>query len=299
MRHTSKFRLLITVIVGVLSGGATMFGVLANVAQQLDVLYLALGAGMAAAAAGLTFLVQGHRPPPPVALPVDQRADVNFQAGVNTVAEGLASLASMSTNDAGLRGKISRVLVELAAHLIGDGSAVAAFYALGPNPEAPGTERLVKRVASRESAELPDYYEADKECGSYLLGIATGKTDRLVKDISEDPEKHRIQLLSGYEAALFVPVRAGDLAKGILILQAPKEGKIGEDQERKKYSTIAHLIGACQATADLTARVLDLPAQANGRPNGSPSVNGSGGPLRDPQIVPSADGDSAPDGERN
>ncbi|MFD3377625.1 MULTISPECIES: hypothetical protein [unclassified Streptomyces] len=300
MRHTSKFRLAITVIVGLLSGASTSFGVIAAGDRELNLAFLALGALAAAAAAGLTFLVQGHQPPvSPAALSAGKRADVVFQAGVRPVAESLAALASMSTPDADLRGKINRSLIEIAAHLVEDGPSVASFYALEKDPDKAGAERLAKRAISRESVEMPDHYKADKAAGSYLLDIATGTKDRYVEKIEEDPERWRINLADGYVTALFVPVRAGEEPKGILIVQAAAIGAIADSEERKKYSAIAHLIGASQATADLTAYVRSLPAQANGSGQDPQAVNGTPANGRDPQNIPGPDSGSTPDGERN
>ncbi|MFE7837059.1 hypothetical protein ACFU53_13735 [Streptomyces sp. NPDC057474] len=297
MCHTSKFRLVVTVIVGLLSGASAVFGVIANGDRQLNAVFLVLGGLAAAAAAGLTFLVQGHQSVPAAHLPADKRADVIFQAGVHPVAENLASLASMSTDDPDLRGGINRGLVQTAAHLMEGADCVAAFYALAEDPDNKGAERLAKRVTSTETAELPAYYKVDRGTGSYLLDIATGTKDRYVKNYEEDPEKWRIDLIDGYTTALFVPVRAGAIPKGILIVQAVEAGCLEDGNERKKYGAIAHLIGANQAVADLTAYVRSLPAQANGSLRKSPSVNGAPADGHDPEKVSGADADSIHGGE--
>jgi hypothetical protein len=297
MRHTSKFRLAVTVIVGLLSGASAMFGVIANGDQRLNTVFLVLGGAAAAAAAGLTFLVQGNQPVPPAPLPADKRADVRFQAAVHPVAENLASLASMSTDAPDLRGTINRALVQTAAHLVEEAGCVAAFYALEEDPDNKGTDRLAKRVTSTESADLPAYYKADRGAGSFLLDIATRTKDRCVKNYEEDPEKWRINLIEGCATALFVPVRAGEIPKGILIVQAVEAGCLEGGNERKKYGAIAHLIGASQAVADLTAHVRSLPAQANGSPKKSPSVNGARAEGHDPEKVSDPDADSIREGE--
>jgi hypothetical protein len=178
-----------------------------------------------------------------------------------------------------------------------EAGCVAAFYVLEEDPDNKGTDRLAKRVTSTESAELPAYYKADRGAGSYLLDIATGTKDRCVKNYDEDPEKWRINLIDGCTTALFVPVRAGEIPKGILIVQAVEPGCLEDGNERKKYGAIAHLIGASQAVADLTAHVRNLPAQANGSPKKSPSVNGAPAEVHDPEKVPGADADSIRDGE--
>lgn len=297
MRHTSKFRVAITAIVGLLSGASAVFAVIANGDEQLNTVFLVLGGLAAAAAAGLTFLVQGHQPVPAAPLSADKRADVVFQAAVHPVAENLASLASLSTADPDLRGGINRGLVQTAAHLMEGAGCVAAFYALEEDPDNKGTDRLAKRVTSTETAELPAYYRADRGAGSYLLDIATGTMDRYVKNYEEGPENWRIDLIDGCTTALFVPVRAGDTAKGILIVQAVEAGCLEDGNDRKKYGAIAHLIGASQAVADLTAYVRSLPAQANGSPGKSPSVNGAPADGRGPEKVSGADADSIRGGE--
>ncbi|MFE7030679.1 hypothetical protein ACFU9Y_10230, partial [Streptomyces sp. NPDC057621] len=128
MQHTFRFRATITAFVGLLSGASAMFGVISNDRQDLDPVFLVLGGVAAAAAAGLTFLVQASPPapatqPPPELPSVEDRGtvrDVVFQAGLLPVAENLASLVSMSATATDLHGKIRRGLVQTAAHLAGE-----------------------------------------------------------------------------------------------------------------------------------------------------------------------------------
>ncbi|MFD0304471.1 hypothetical protein [Streptomyces sp. NPDC127119] len=289
MHHTFRFRATITALVGLLSGASAMFGVISNDRQDLDPVYLVLGGAAAAAAAGLTFLVQASplapSAQPPSELPsVEDRGtvrDVVFQAGLLPVAENLASLVSMSTTATDLHGKIRRGLVQTAAFLAGDTPCLAAFYVLERDPQDPkGRDRLTKTHASMETEELPDFYCEDEGAGSFLIDLALGANDRCVKDISDDPENRRIKLVDGYQSALFVPTRAGAKPKGLLIFQAADKGVIPEGPERGKFITIAHLIGACEAASDLVEYATGLPSQAKGGKNNSPSVNKRGGDAR-------------------
>ncbi|MFD9132852.1 hypothetical protein ACFVZA_10525 [Streptomyces bottropensis] len=279
-RHISGFQLTTTAVVGLLSGTSALFGVIANEPQGLSPTFLALGGLAAAAAAGLTFLVQGSpqlaaAQPLPVRPSADERRavrDAIFQSALLSVSEGLAALPSMSTDDSDLRGKVVRSLVQTAAHLAGETPCLAAFYALEPDPDdTMRRERLVKRSASQEIESLPDIYREDGGRGAYLLDIAEGTMVRRVTDVSQDPDGWRIDLVGDYQSALFVPVRAGAQSKGLLVFQAAEKGVILQGPEREKFLVVAHLLGACEAIAGLAA-YRNLPAQAKGIKGQAPSV---------------------------
>ncbi|MFI5676466.1 GAF domain-containing protein [Streptomyces cellulosae] len=243
---------------------AVMFGVIGARSGQLNLVFLVFGALTAAAAAGLTFLVQVRQPSiSPSALTFGTRADMVFQAGIRPVVEQLGSLAATPTPDRHLHGKINRGLIDTAAHLMEDDPVVASFYALEKDPDTAGAERLTKQAISNEYVETPDQYVDDRATGSFLLDIANGRNDRYVANIKDDPDEWRLSLAEGYVTALLVPVRAGEQPKGILIVQAAKNGSFTHPQDREKYRSIAYLIGASYAVADLTAYVSRLPGKGN------------------------------------
>jgi hypothetical protein len=258
--HTSRYRRYRIATTGVAMLLAVISGALAVLADGRHgppVVFLFFGALAAVANAGLTFMVQG--PSSRIAARLRSRKargtstqEALFQASLLPVSQGLATLISGTSEASVLRQKISCMLVETAAQLSGDLPSLAAFYALEEDPR--GSSRLVRKAVSAETEGLQDSYRESSEWGSYLLSIANSSTPRYVHNLSNDPDAWRIELGSGYESAILAPVRAGHIPIGVLILQSRDSRGISDDSKKDRIRIIAHLLGTCEATADLMAQ---------------------------------------------
>lgn len=271
----TKLRLTISVIVGVLSGGAVVFGAVANNSEgDVNPLFLTLGGIFAALAGAATYFTEGRSRE-------EKDRDVVLGAALVPVSESLGRLAVDRQNLENRRYNIAKRLVDTAAELAHP-SVVCAYYKLSTDVQ----KSLRLTACSRDYDELPTLIQDDDSKGAFLLEIARGEKDRYVKKLSSDPDNWRIRLSYDHKTALFIPVRAGSASQGLLILEAPKTGAIPEGEAKKKLLIIAHLIGACQAIPD-TPPGPGLPGQQNGSPPVPPPPDTGG--LTQPR--PSDSGD--------
>lgn len=139
------------------------------------------------------------------------------------------------------RDTVLKRLVETAAELAHADAASALYWLTAEGAElhlAFANEQAVQR-------HFQDKFSRGAEKDSFLVEAALSVAGRSVHDIRKDPDRGRIYMADDCRGAVFVPVRAGGVQQGLLMIQTRKSGHIPPNfREDKRFKTIVHLIGA-------------------------------------------------------
>jgi hypothetical protein len=253
-KENLKRRLMIPGVVGSFAAGSTVFGTMASSAHGgLDSLFLSLGGLFAASAASATFIWQGRTNS-------EADRDVILEAALLPVSEWLGKLATEGKDPEVLLERIDQRLVDTMGELTHP-TALCTFYRLTDDGES-----LRNVIASKPAAAHPDTLSEDDKKGEFLISIAKGERDRYVEDLKHDPDSWRISLTDDFRTALFIPIRAGKEALGLLIVEAPEPGSIPTGEGKNKLLAVAHLIGAAQVIKCTGPGEHTLPGQRSPHP---------------------------------
>ncbi|MBT2391452.1 hypothetical protein J7E87_18920 [Streptomyces sp. ISL-1] len=167
---------------------------------------------------------------------------LEFGEKLCAIMEHLARLAGRPDNPSELKAQIrDRATTLLATHMRPD--ARCAFYAL----ESQG-RRLQRRGKHGGMNQAPEFFtDADGE-GRDLLHAVTRGTIISIPDMRKTNGNLRMNLGDDYRSAIIAPVYAGDIAQGVLIVDAPDVDDLADVHE-SFVRLFACLLGVTQATA--------------------------------------------------
>jgi hypothetical protein len=138
------------------------------------------------------------------------------------------------------RDTVLKRLVETAAELAHADAASALYWLTADDTE------LHLAFANEQAGQrhFQDKFSRGAEKDSFLIEAALSVAGRSVHDVRKDPDRGRIYVADDCRSAIFMPVRAGGVQQGLLMIQAHKPGHIPKNfRDDKRFKTIVHLIG--------------------------------------------------------
>ncbi|GGV91404.1 hypothetical protein [Streptomyces massasporeus] len=137
------------------------------------------------------------------------------------------------------RDLVLKRLVETAAELA-HADAASGLYWL----TAEGSELHLDCVNEQATQRhFQDKFSRGAEKDSFLIEAALSAAGRSVHDVRKDPDRGRIYMADDCRSAVFMPVRAGGVQHGLLMIQAHKPGHIPKNfRDDKRFRTVVNLI---------------------------------------------------------